>query len=181
MNLVQPIRDKKKIECMKKYLMKSNYRDYLLFVTGINTGLRVSDLLKLRVSDIRNKTHITLIEEKTEKPKRFKINNDLRKDIDKYIKDMEDNQFLFKSRNGENEPLSRVRAWKILKDAAKKCNIQEVGTHTLRKTFGYWHYQIYKDVAILQDIFNHSAPSITLRYIGINQDMKDKTIEDFYL
>lgn len=57
----------------------------------------------------------------------------------------------------------------------------EVGTHTLRKTFGYWHYKQYKDVAILQDIFNHSAPSITLRYIGINDDVKDNTIENFYL
>ncbi|MEG1009339.1 MAG: site-specific integrase, partial [Clostridia bacterium] len=53
--------------------------------------------------------------------------------------------------------------------------------HTMRKTFGYWHYQIYKDIAILQDIFNHSSPSITLRYIGINDDIKDKTIENFYL
>ncbi|MGL5480083.1 MAG: site-specific integrase, partial [Clostridium sp.] len=53
--------------------------------------------------------------------------------------------------------------------------------HTMRKTFGYFHYNQFKDIAILQDIFNHSAPSITLRYIGITDDMKDKTIENFYL
>ncbi len=51
----------------------------------------------------------------------------------------------------------------------------------MRKTFGYWHYQQFKDVAILQDIFNHSAPSITLRYIGITDDNKDETIKDFFL
>lgn len=56
-----------------------------------------------------------------------------------------------------------------------------MATHTHRKILGYWHYKQYKDVDILQDIFNHSAPSITLRYIGINDDVKDNTIENFYL
>jgi hypothetical protein len=51
----------------------------------------------------------------------------------------------------------------------------------MRKTFGYWYYKQYKDMAILQDIFNHSAPSVTLRYIGINDDVKDDTLKDFFL
>jgi integrase len=51
----------------------------------------------------------------------------------------------------------------------------------MRKTFGYWHYQQYHDVAMLQTIFNHSSPSITLRYIGINQDEIDKSYRDFSL
>lgn len=72
-----------------------------------------------------------------------------------------------------------MQACKILNNVAKKCGLQEIGTHTMRKTFGYWHYKQYKDVAILQDIFNHSPPSITLRYIGITDDIKDKTIENF--
>lgn len=58
---------------------------------------------------------------------------------------------------------------------------ERLGIHTLRKTFGYWHYRQNKDVALLQVLFNHSAPSVTLKYIGINQDMMDKTIQDFYL
>ena len=74
-----------------------------------------------------------------------------------------------------------MQAYRILNIAAKKVGINEVGSHTLRKTMGYFHYQQYKDVALLQEMFNHSAPSITLRYIGINQDVMDKTIEDFYL
>ena len=56
-----------------------------------------------------------------------------------------------------------------------------IGTHKMRKTFGYWHYQQYKDVAILQEIFNHSSPSVTLRYIGINQDNIDKSYMNFSL
>ncbi|MBY6999000.1 tyrosine-type recombinase/integrase, partial [Clostridium botulinum] len=90
-------------------------------------------------------------------------------------------EYLFKSRKGQNKPITRVQAYRILLEAGKCLGMAEVGTHTLRKTFGYWHYKQYKDVAILQDIFNHSAPSITLRYIGINDDIKDNSIENFYL
>jgi integrase len=94
---------------------------------------------------------------------------------------MEDKEYLFKSQKGNNKPISRVQAYRILNNASEKIGLKEIGTHTLRKTFGYWHYQQYKDIALLQELFNHSAPSITLRYIGINQDIMDRTIEDFYL
>lgn len=181
MELVQPIRDKELIERMKNELMKTNYKNYLMFVVGINTGLRISDILKLKVSDFKDKTHIVIKEQKTDKSKRFLINNQLRQEIDRYILGMKDEDFLFQSRNGNNKPITRVQAYRILNNVAEKLSISEVGTHTLRKTFGYWHYQQYKDVAILQDIFNHSAPSVTLRYIGINDDNKDNTIKDFYL
>ena len=56
-----------------------------------------------------------------------------------------------------------------------------VGTHTMRKTFGYHHYQKFKDVAILQKIFNHSSPQVTLRYIGIEQDQIDESYTNFVL
>lgn len=181
MNTVQPIRDKNQIEDMKNELLKLGYKNYLLFVVGINTGLRISDILNLKVYDVRDRSHITIKEKKTGKEKRFLINSQLRKDFEKYIHRMDNEDYLFQSRKGANRPISRVQAYRILNQASFKVGLKEVGTHTLRKTFGYWHYQIYKDVAILQDIFNHSAPSITLRYIGINQDIKDKTIEDFYL
>ena len=59
--------------------------------------------------------------------------------------------------------------------------MDSIGTHTLRKTFGYHFYQKYKDLALLQELFNHSAPSVTLRYIGINQDMIDDAMREFKL
>jgi integrase len=181
MNTVQPIRDKSKIEQMKTELLKSGYRNYMIFVIGINTGLRISDTLKLKVCDVRDKTHIIIKEQKTSKEKRFLINSFLRQEVDKYITGMQGEDYLFKSTRGENSPITRVQAYRILNEAAAKCGLEEVGTHTMRKTFGYWHYKQYKDVAILQDIFNHSAPSVTLRYIGITDDNKDATIENFYL
>lgn len=78
-------------------------------------------------------------------------------------------------------PIGRVQAYRILNSAAKAVGLSEIGTHTLRKTFGYHFYQQYKDVALLQELFNHSAPSVTLRYIGINQDALDKAMSGFEL
>ena len=94
--------------------------------------------------------------------------------------------YLFTSRNsgsdGASRPIDRTQAYRILNDAARKVGIQDaIGTHTLRKTFGYHHYKKFKDVATLQEIFNHSSPSITKRYIGIRQDEIDETLNDFAL
>lgn len=181
MKKVEPIREKKKIEEMKAKLLKKGYRDYMIFVLGINTGLRISDLLKLKVLDVKDKTHIELTEQKTGKSKKFMINSQLKEDIDQYIKSMNDDEYLFQSQKGDNKPISRVQAYRILNKTAESVGLESIGTHTLRKTFGYWHYKQYKDIALLQELFNHSAPSVTLRYIGINQDIMDKTIENFYL
>ncbi|PFH99668.1 site-specific integrase, partial [Bacillus thuringiensis] len=79
------------------------------------------------------------------------------------------------------KPITRIQAYRIMNAAAEKVGLDEIGTHTLRKTFGYHYYQKTKDVVMLQTIFNHSAPSITLRYIGIQQDEIDKSLEDFSL
>lgn len=180
MDLVQPIRDKSKIEEMRNELLRNGQRDYLMFVIGINTGLRVSDILTLRVKDVKDKTHISIREKKTNKEKRFLINSQLQQEITKYISNMSAEQYLFESR-GRDKPITRIQAYRILNKAADMIGIEDIGTHTMRKTFGYWHYKTHKDVAILQDIFNHSAPSVTLRYIGINDDIKDETIKDFFL
>lgn len=186
MNYVQPIREQSKIEEMKRELKKGGTRDYLLFYTGINTGLRISDIIKLKVKDVLNqdrtmKTHIDIIEEKTNKKKRFKINNGLVEELRQFTKDMDFDEYIFKSRKGENMPITRIQAYRILNNAGEKIGLEEIGTHTLRKTFGYHFYQQTKDVALLQELFNHSAPSITLRYIGINQDKIDQAYDNFSL
>ncbi|MCA1027151.1 site-specific integrase [Cytobacillus kochii] len=177
MNTVKPIRDLEKVAAMKEVLMNQHERNYFLFVLGINTGLRISDLLKLKVGDVRNKNHIVITEQKTGKLKRFKINNDLKRHITDFTVKKEEAEYLFKSRRG-NARIHRVQAWKILNTAAKEVGLDEIGRHTLRKTFGYHFYQKYKDVAVLQQIFNHSSPSVTMRYIGINQDIIDEAVDD---
>lgn len=179
MNIVQPIRDTGKINEMKNQLMKSGTRDYLLFVIGINTGLRVSDILALNVGDVRGQDFYTLVEEKTGKRKRINLHA-VRADIDAYTRNMPDDAPLFASRTGGGA-ITRVQAYRILNTAAAACGLGEVGTHTMRKTFGYHFYQRTHDVAMLQKLFNHSSPSITLRYIGIEQDEIDAATADFSL
>lgn len=181
MKIVQPIRDREVIDKFKRELKKNGTRDYMMFCLGINVGLRISDILKLKVSDVKDKDRIRIYEKKTTKYKRLLIPPKLRDELEDYVCGMNDDEFLFQSRKGDNKPITRVQAYRILNKVADKLGEEEIGTHTLRKTFGYWHYQANKDVAILQDIFNHSAPSITLKYIGINDDIKDKTMMDFYL
>lgn len=183
MKRVQPIRDQEKIRQVKEKLKEMDEKYYMMFLLGINTGLRVSDILALKVEDVKEKRHILIIEGKTKKPKRFLINGRLQEEIASYLvsKQLQEGSYLIQSRKGENRPISRVQAYRVLNGVAISLGLEEIGTHTMRKTFGYWHYKQNKDVAILQEIFNHSAPSITLRYIGINDDVKDATIEGFYL
>ena len=182
MEYVQPIRDLNKIEEVKSILKENGTRDLLLFCLGINTALRVSDLLKFRVGDVRGKTHIELKEQKTGKLKRFPLRGNLLALIEEYIKNKSDNDYLFPSRNGSNKPLTRVMAYIIINNACHKAGIQDrIGMHTLRKTFSYHHYKTYKDVALLQSLLNHSSPSITLRYIGISQDNIEESLLNFEL
>jgi integrase len=64
----------------------------------------------------------------------------------------------------------------IIKDAALAHGVRNVGTHTLRKTFGYHFYQQFKDPSLLQEFFGHTDPAVTLKYIGLNQDALDAAI-----
>lgn len=178
MNFVQPIRDPEKINEMKAYLKSKNERNYILFLLGISTGLRISDILKLRKEDLLS-THVNIKETKTRKNKRIRIPPSSRKELIEYAKKLNDHDFVIKSRQGTNRPIDRSVAYRILRDAAEHVNLSEIGTHTLRKTFGYHFYQQTKDVAMLQEMFNHSSPQITLRYIGINQDSMDKAMLKF--
>jgi integrase len=180
-NAVEPIRDLKKIQEIKKYLLERSYRDYFLFTFGINSGLRISDILPLRVADVKNTKHLIIKEKKTGNIRKTLISSTLRQEIDDYTAYMQYTDYLFRSQKG-NHPISRVQAWHIINEAAKACGVEgSIGTHTLRKTFGYHFYQTSKDVAMLQYIFGHSSPSITLRYIGINDDMVDEALENFVL
>lgn len=138
-------------------------------------GLRISDVLKFKVKDVLSPVY-NIREKKTNKQKVYEFNKYLKREIEEYIKSKDENEYLFKSRTGKNKPITRQRAYQILKKACAQNCIYNVGTHTLRKTFGYHMYKKTKDVALLMEILNHSSPDITLRYIGINQEIGNKTI-----
>lgn len=181
---VDPIRDIKKIESLKIYLKGKNIRDYALFVVGINVALRISDLLLLKWSDVLNNKKqfkkINIFEGKTNKKREIKLNKtsqkalrELLESLDTY--NMED--YIFKSREGKNKSISRIQALHIFKTSAIAVGIKDnVGTHTLRKTWGYQAWKKGFSPALIMETLNHSNLSMTKRYLGIRQD----DINDLY-
>lgn len=186
---VEPLRTGTEIEEMKLAIKRGNKgtpkrpelasRDLLFFLIGINTGLRVNDLVRLKVSDVKDKTILSMREGKTNKQREINVGM-LQNEIQVYIQDKSVDAYLFTSQKG-NKAISTTQVYRILNDAADYLGRNDIGTHTMRKTFGYHHYKQFKDVAILQEIFNHAAPNITKKYIGIRQDEINESLRDFRL
>jgi len=179
LNVVQPIKGKKDIEAMKVYLKSKSLRDWALFVLGINSALRISDLLNLKVSDVvdengKIKERIILKEQKTSKSKNFPLNNNVKSALSEYISTIPSDQIaLFASRKG-NEAITRQCAHTILSNAADKVGIKEaISCHSLRKGFANALYENGVDLTRIQALLNHSSPKETLRYIGITQSEND--------
>lgn len=186
-NVVEPIKNKKDIETVEQYLAKRNRRNHLIFIFGINTGLRVSDILGLNIADVANKTYVEIREKKTGKYKRFPLNNKLRELVKNYLKTERKQVYTL----DKKEPLfvgkkhcrlDRSQVYRFLNDACNEVGLSiNVGTHTMRKTFGFHNYKQFNDIALLQKILNHSSPAITLRYIGVDQDEIDNSYRNFEL
>ncbi|OMF37447.1 hypothetical protein BK133_05165 [Paenibacillus sp. FSL H8-0548] len=182
MKLVQPIRDQEVIDGIKAYLKLRSIRDFLLFCIGIYSGLRVSDLLSLRVWMVKG-THVRIIEKKNIHDKTFIIHPSIREVLDAYIKGMQDNDFLFPSRQVKTkarlkkQPVHRSTAYRMLNNVSREFKLKDIGCHSLRKT---WGYQLYKqdpeNIALLMKMFGHSEMRITLDYICMTQDMMDDAI-----
>lgn len=177
---VEPIRNKTKIKQMYHYLKGKDVKYSLLFKFGLNTGLRISDILPLKVKDIytansQYREYLVLKEKKTGKEKKIKINDALQKEIENYMKTrkLSFEDYFFSSQKGGH--IGRIQSYRILSEAADAVGIENFGTHSLRKTWGYWTYQMSKyNIGLIMDTFNHSSQRITLRYIGVNQDQKDE-------
>lgn len=177
---VEPIREDEWVVAFADYLKSKSERNYIMFMIGVYTGLRISDILPLRVADVMS-SHMVLIEKKTKKQKRIILHPTLKKALSKYIEGKKRTALLIPSRHrtkaGREKPISRRQALYILQEAAAAVGYEEpIGTHSLRKTFGFRHYQQYKDVAELQIIFNHDSQYETLKYIGVMSEKIERGI-----
>ena len=178
---VQPIRNMKDIKKIKRRL-KDNPRDLLLFTIGINNGLRISDLLRLKVEDVKDLEigeTLEIKEGKTGKKNVLMINGEVKKVLKRYIQEMsqKDEDFLFKSKKGENNPIGKSYVNQMMKEWTKGMK-GNFGTHTLRKTFGFIQRKEFGvGFDILCKRFGHSNPSITMRYLGI----EDKEVNGILL
>ncbi|TAA65580.1 site-specific integrase, partial [Planomicrobium okeanokoites] len=135
---------------------------------------------KIKVSEIQDKQVASLREGKTGKRRTIHLGN-IYTELNTYINSLEASEWLFPSRKGDG-PITRVQAYRQLNKAAQMVDMPDgIGTHTLRKTFGYWHYKQFKDIAELQNILNHAHPQITLRYIGITDEQIESNLKAFRL
>lgn len=174
---VDPIKDNKLLRKIINDLKESgNERNLILILFGLYTGLRISDILNLKVKDVKGKRTIRIRERKTGRYKSIEIHKELKKELDKYCLNKRLNEYLIKSRQGENRPISRVQAYRIMKDIQYKYKINEnIGCHSLRKTLGY-NLNKENDISLVQKALNHKSTSNTLRYIGVEEEEINKAI-----
>ncbi len=158
-------------------------RNYLLLHLGRNLAFRIEDLVQLKVDNFVN-GGVYCREFKTGKEQSFELHPALKKDIEDYINrnKLIKGEYLFKSRNGENKPITRVRAWQIIKKMANELKISyPVAAHSLRKYFARQYYEQTGDLIGLKEMLNHSSETVTLRYICWDDDVKNNRRKGFYL
>ena len=185
---VEPIRNVEKISEMKDFLRRKGGCYELLFIMGLNTALRISDLLSLSIGDVTDADRkilktIYVKERKTGKLKRLRVNESLENALSEYLAAYPRRKRctpLFVSQ--KCGALSRSQAWRTLKAAGESVGLENIGTHSLRKTFGYHAYEKSgRDIGLVQKLLNHSAGRITLRYIGIDKERMDNAYMELNL
>ena len=158
-------------------------RNYMILHLGRNLAFRIEDLLQLKTGNFKNGSIYTR-EFKTGKEQSFELHPSLRKDLEDYINrnKLVEGEFLFKSRKGTNLPITRQRAWQIIKELADEVKVSYVvGCHSLRKYFAREYYEQTGDLIGLKEMLNHSSETVTLRYICWEEDDKNTKRKNFYL
>jgi integrase len=184
MNFVEPIRDRKKIAQIKNLLRgQKRFRDLLLFVVGINSALRISDLLQLRTGHFlddqgRIKRQFWIKEQKRGKRQEVGINDSIRTTLIEYLaaypqvaKNPENCIFFSSKCEDYSHSIKRGQAWKLVTCICKDVGLSgEFGTHSLRKTWGYHARMSGVDLALIMHKLNHESIAYTRRYLGITDD-----------
>lgn len=194
MNFVEPIRDRKKIAQIKNLLKgQGRFRDLLLFVVGINTALRVSDLLGLQIADFiedgQIKSRFWIREEKRGKRQEVIINDSITEALQSYlaaypaIADHPANFVFFNTKTGNAaKPITRKQAWVFITTICREVGLRgNFGTHTLRKTWGYHARMNGVDLALIMYKLNHNSLAYTKRYIGITDDELEAVVRKLNL
>lgn len=189
MSTTQPIKSTEALNRFKNYyfLQKPKPRNATLIILGLNTALRISDILMLKWQDLYDeqtetmKKYLEVVEQKTKKTRIIALNSSVRSALMDYLefsfqeKGYKKEQYLFPSQKGKNEPISRSQAYRIICTAAKASGLNKhISCHSLRKTFGYHAWKQGTPPALLMDIYNHSSYHITKRYLGIEQEERDE-------
>ena len=156
-------------------------RNYMILHLGRNLAFRIEDLLQLKTDNFKNGGIYTR-EFKTGKEQAFELHPSLRKDLEDYINrnKLVEGEYLFKSRKGTNIPITRQRAWQIIKELSDEVKVSYVvGCHSLRKYFAREYYEQTGDLIGLKEMLNHSSETVTLRYICWEEDDKNIKRKNF--
>lgn len=187
-----PIRNTQDIEAIKQYYLgKKQYRNYALFVLGINTALRISDLLTLEWKDVfdfkRNEwvKYVEIQEQKTDKRNTIFLNHNAVNVLELYkstLENVDKKEKIFHNNRDRYHAISRNQAYVIIREACTANGISgRISCHSLRKTFGYHAWKRNVPEVMLMNIYNHSSFSITRCYLGIAQDDKDNVFREINL
>lgn len=189
MAATEPIRNKKQFkELSQFFLERGQIRNYTLIIMGTYTALRISDLLRLKWTDVYDENkgtfldHVTITEKKTGKTKSIALNKHVLGAL-RLCYPHRRGEFIFTNNRKNAKAISRVQAWRIIHSAAVSIGIAgKISCHSLRKTWGY-HAWTSGDVSpvIIMHIYNHSNFNITKRYLGVEQDDLDKAYLDMDL
>lgn len=189
---VQPIRDMEVLNrCYEiarahdRNRLRGEVSWELLLMIGFNTSLRISDIQRLRVKDIRGQDYCEIKAKKTGKIAKILINPAARRELRRLLSGLNDNDYIIQSRvrdpyDHERRAITRQRAWQIINMIAQQAGVKDhIGCHTLRKTFGYWYYKMTNDAVSLQRILGHTSRRDTLVYIGVVQEDIDESLRKF--
>ena len=173
----EPIRSKKELKGLAKYYLdKGQMRNYTMLIMGVYTALRISDLLRLRWSDVYDEEkqifykEVTLTEKKTGKTKTIALNKQILWALRLYLPHRR-GEFIFASNRKEDKAISRVQAWRIIHAAVEALGITgKIACHSLRKTWGYHAWNKGISPVVIMTIYNHSSFKVTMKYLGVEQD-----------
>lgn len=188
MDYVEAFRDIKQINEIKKYLKNHSERDFLFFVIGINTGLRINEILEMKVCDVvdekgRLNQYFSLRAYDQHPEKQVYLNAKVKNALSHYLETskLQKEDYLFIS-SKTKKPITRQQAHRIIHGAVDALGIEgKFGASSMRKTFGFHAYKQGVALSLIQKYYHHSTPSETLKYLGISKDEGIQTVIDVNL
>lgn len=178
----KPIRTQDQINDVLFYLRRTRYpeRDTFLFLLGINTGLRCSDIVRLKIGTLRHSKRPEITEKKTGKKMTLFLDN-VQDIVIEYTDGKDDDDWAFPSSYDSSKYISVQNVYKLFKRIDEQLGRIGLTTHTMRRTFGLWYYRKTKNIYYLMELFSHSSQAITMRYIGLTEDELGDSLEGFRL
>ena len=179
---IKPIKDPGKIMQIKDVLKAQSHRDLVLFVMGINIPIQIHDLIGLKISHVageNGKIHQELTIQKKRQTKTYPLNKAIHEALKGYLPLKNPPDWpLFPSNKNPAEPMNRYLAYRILRDAGEEVGLNNLGSTTLRKTFGYHIYRQTGSLALAQAFLNQGSTTNTAKFLDIKSRPEVK--EDIY-